>query len=121
MFDILVSDYRLAGHTDKARVRGLVACHMSDADFQRAWAKEPRIHTAQERAAAHGLTHEQFQRLDLRMSGCNTPLQERKRQSRERWNAKRRQPGARTAEYAKRTERRRAETTEIKRQAEAEV
>jgi len=42
MFDILVSDYRLAGHTDKARVRGLVACHMSDADFQRAWAKEPR-------------------------------------------------------------------------------
>ena len=121
MFDILVNDYRLAGHTDKDRVRRYVACHGTDANFERAWAKEPRVYTAQERAAAHNLTHEQFRRLGLRASGCNTPPQERKRLSRERSNAKRRQPGARTAEYARRTERRRAETAEIKRQAEAEV
>lgn len=122
MLAILASDFRLAGHTAKDRVWRCVAyLGRSRADFERAWAKEPKIHTAQERAAAHGLTHDQFDCLDLRMSGCNTNPQERERLWRERWNVKRRPPGARAAEYAKRTEKRRAEAVEIRRQAGAEV
>lgn len=91
-FDILVSDYRLAGHVDKDRVRELVAfLDKPDSDFERAWAKEPKTYTAQQRAAAHGLSHEQYCRLGLHMSGCaeKTP-QERRRITRDKENAKRR-------------------------------
>ena len=58
MFAILVSDNRMAGHTGKGKVKCLVDfLGKSDADFERAWAKEPRKYTAQERAAAHGLPY----------------------------------------------------------------
>jgi hypothetical protein len=92
LFAILVSDYRLAGHDDKDAVRAFVTfLGKPEADFERAWAKKPRIYRAAERAAAHGLTHAQFQHLDLRMSGCaeKTP-EERRRITRDKENTRRR-------------------------------
>ena len=54
--DLLVNDYRLAGHSDKEKVRGYVApLGKSDADFERAWAKGPRVYRKAERDAIWGL------------------------------------------------------------------
>jgi hypothetical protein len=78
----LVMDYRLAGHP-KDRIKEFVALMgMSDADFERAWAIEPRTATAKERAVIGGLTHEQFKRLDIHRSGCAEKTAAERRRSR---------------------------------------
>ena len=101
-FDCLVNDFRLAGHKDKDWVRGRVGyLGKSDADFERAWAKEPRTYTAEERAPIWGLTHETFQRLYLHRSGCaEKTARERRRITRDRDNLRKR--AKRAAEKARR-------------------
>ena len=113
MFAILVSDYRMAGHTGKGKVKCLVDfLGKSDADFERAWAKEPRKYTAQERAAAHGLPYVECRRLNLLMSGCaDKSREERRRITLNEWNAKKR---ARRAEAKIRRERFRAALERVK-------
>jgi hypothetical protein len=91
-----------------------------EADLERAFAKEPRIYSSEERGRVWNLDYDQYRRLGLRRSGCiELEPQERRCLSKARCNRARR--GTRTKEYARRTQRRRAEAAEIKRGALAEV
>jgi hypothetical protein len=84
-------DYRLAGHP-RDRIKEFVAfMGMSDADFEQAWAMEPKTAMAEQRAVIGGLTYEQFKRLDIHRSGCaEKTAAERRRITLDNQNTKKR-------------------------------
>lgn len=93
-FALIINDLKNACPETGLRVRAMRYAHefkIGPADVESALATKWRAYTASERATIWNVTYEEYRALDLRRSGCAelTP-EERRKLTRERYNAKRR-------------------------------